>query len=207
MWVFTTALKQIRMYKSLNQKKFAEKIGVPRSSYCDAENGNRCPNVEFIRGIATAFPDINVDWLLTGKGEMLRDERRIDNSLTVEELMPVGERIRIERERVGKTQAEIAKEMGVSRKTQIAYESGTTEPKASYVTGLERLGFDFNYVATGNREGTAMQRVINSMPEEIYNALADLMPNQQAEILNKIQEIRAGNAQIYDVMHRRRNEK
>jgi len=200
-------IKDVRIAKYLNQTEFSVLIGVAKSTLSEIESGKTKPSTDVIIGITNTFNDINVDWLLTGKGEMLRDERRIDNSLTVEELMPVGERIRIERERVGKTQAEIAKEMGVSRKTQIAYEAGTTEPKASYVTGLERLGFDFNYVATGNREGAAMQRVINSMPEEIYNALADLMPNQQAEILNKIQEIRAGNAQIYDVMHRRRNEK
>ncbi len=82
MWDISSALKQLRTYKSLNQKEFAEKIGVPRSSYCDSENGNRCPNVEFMRGIAIAFPDVNIDWLLTGNGEMLKGDTAANEALT-----------------------------------------------------------------------------------------------------------------------------
>jgi len=56
----------------LNQKKFSEILGVPRSSLSEIENGKRSPNVDLIVRISNNFKEINTDWLLTGKGEMYR---------------------------------------------------------------------------------------------------------------------------------------
>ena len=72
MWNLNDRLRELRKSKSLSQKDFSELIDVPRSSYCDTENGNRSPSVEFLKNVAIAFPDVSIEWLLTGSGEMLK---------------------------------------------------------------------------------------------------------------------------------------
>ena len=58
----------------MNQKEFSEKTGIPRSSLSEIENGKRSPSVDFIIGISNQFKNVNTDWLLTGEGNMYRDE-------------------------------------------------------------------------------------------------------------------------------------
>ncbi len=62
----------IRKYKLLNQKTFSEITGVARSTLSEVESGKNRPSSELIAGIANAFNDINIEWLLTGKDEMLK---------------------------------------------------------------------------------------------------------------------------------------
>jgi len=60
----------LRNYKNMNQKEFSEFIECPRSSLSEIENGKRSPNIELIVGISNRCKEINIDWLLTGVGEM-----------------------------------------------------------------------------------------------------------------------------------------
>lgn len=48
------------------------------------------PSAEKIEGIATAFPDLNIDWLLTGNGEMLKsDTPTASEPATLVPLLPI----------------------------------------------------------------------------------------------------------------------
>lgn len=68
-----------REHKSIKQSLFAKLIGVSRSTLSEIENQkNYAPSTQLIIGIANAFDDINIEWLLTGKGEMLKND--IENS-------------------------------------------------------------------------------------------------------------------------------
>ena len=72
-------IKIFREYKSIKQSLFAKLIGVSRSTLSEIENQkNYAPSTQLIIGIANAFDDINIEWLLTGKGEMLKND--IENS-------------------------------------------------------------------------------------------------------------------------------
>ena len=62
----------IRSVKDMKQKEFSELINVPRSSLSEIESGKRSASVDVIVGISTHFKDIDVNWLLTGEGEMYR---------------------------------------------------------------------------------------------------------------------------------------
>lgn len=63
----------------------------------------------------------------------------------------VGGRLRLERKRLGLTQAALAAELGLHRLTQMNYESGSTEPPASYLRSLRRLGMDDVFIQSGVR--------------------------------------------------------
>ncbi|MFI3216469.1 MAG: helix-turn-helix transcriptional regulator [Methylococcales bacterium] len=79
----------IRKYKLLNQKTFSEITGVARSTLSEVESGKNRPSSELIAGIANAFNDINIEWLLTGKDEMLKYD--INGMSKVEQIMELVE--------------------------------------------------------------------------------------------------------------------
>ncbi|MDI5921168.1 S24 family peptidase [Halomonas sp. LR5S13] len=66
-------------------------------------------------------------------------------------MVSFGERLRGERERLGLTQTQIGDLAGVTKKTQMLYESGERSPKADYLTAISGVGADVEYVLTGNR--------------------------------------------------------
>lgn len=60
-----------------------------------------------------------------------------------------GARVRHERIRLGHTQAEWSKACGVSKTSQVAYESGTYRPDIAYLSTAASLGADPVYLLTG----------------------------------------------------------
>ena len=66
-------IKIFREYKSLNQSAFAKLIGVSPSTLSEVEHGkNNTPSTSLIIGIVNAFNDLNIEWLLIEKGEMIK---------------------------------------------------------------------------------------------------------------------------------------
>ena len=73
-----------RLLKFLNKEqlssaRFAEVIGVQPSSISHILSGRNKPGFDFIYKILTNFPSINAEWLITGKGTMLKDDNRQGN--------------------------------------------------------------------------------------------------------------------------------
>jgi transcriptional regulator with XRE-family HTH domain len=60
--------------------------------------------------------------------------------------MAVHDRLKEERERLFISQADFAEKAGVSRNTQVRYETGKTAPSSSYLEIVKRLGIDVDYV-------------------------------------------------------------
>lgn len=63
--------------------------------------------------------------------------------------MDVGQRLKKERLRLGKSQAEIAAEIGIAKKSQTNYELGHSAPAAAYLAAVAAVGIDVLYVLTG----------------------------------------------------------
>lgn len=64
-----------------------------------------------------------------------------------------GRRLKAERERLGLSQAVLAKACGVGKTAQYTYERGEREPSWSYMEAAEKIGVDTLYVFTGTRKG------------------------------------------------------
>ncbi|WP_371853980.1 XRE family transcriptional regulator [Pseudomonas sp. Irchel 3H9] len=82
----------------------------------------------------------------------------------------VGERLREERERLGKNQTDFGVSAGVSRGTQKAYELGSSSPDVRYLSGLQELGVDVHYVLTGSRVDTNLNNL-----SEVESAVLESM--------------------------------
>ncbi|MDR1882592.1 MAG: helix-turn-helix transcriptional regulator [Prevotella sp.] len=72
-----TVNERIRLiYKSLNitLKSFSNTIGISEGTLKSMFNRGTNPGFEILEKIANAYPDISMDWLVTGNGEMLKDK-------------------------------------------------------------------------------------------------------------------------------------
>jgi transcriptional regulator with XRE-family HTH domain len=65
--------------------------------------------------------------------------------------LSIGERLKAERLRLEKPQAEVAESCGVTKRTQVNYESGGRFPDAQYLASFAAMGADILYVVTGTR--------------------------------------------------------
>ena len=63
-------ITQIMEEKKLSAKQFSDAIGIQRSSLSHVLSGRNKPSLDFMLKIKNRFPDINLEWLLMGKGEM-----------------------------------------------------------------------------------------------------------------------------------------
>lgn len=75
---FIKRLEIILDYYSLNASAFADKIGVQRSSLSHLLSGRNKPSLDFILKILDVFPDVDLYWILNGKGNFPKnsDENR-----------------------------------------------------------------------------------------------------------------------------------
>ncbi len=70
----------------------------------------------------------------------------------MELLVSIGTRLREERERLLLNQTAFAAVGGVTKKTQMLYESGERFPDAKYLAAVHAIGCDVRYVVTGLRD-------------------------------------------------------
>ncbi len=81
MSTFGSRLKVFRELKGLSQIDFAKEIGVNQVNITYWETDKNLPNSAKTMLLQKAFPELNSDWLFTGKGEMLNKEKPVDKSL------------------------------------------------------------------------------------------------------------------------------
>ncbi|NNE01773.1 MAG: helix-turn-helix transcriptional regulator [Eudoraea sp.] len=65
---FIVRLEKILDYYGLTASLFADKIGVQRSSISHLLSGRNKPSLEFVMKVVRAYPEVNLYWLLNGKG-------------------------------------------------------------------------------------------------------------------------------------------
>ncbi|MCI4442315.1 MAG: helix-turn-helix transcriptional regulator [Lentimicrobium sp.] len=71
---FIKRLEIVLDYYSLNASSFADKIGVQRSSLSHLLSGRNKPSLDFILKISAIFPDVDLYWILNGKGTFPKSE-------------------------------------------------------------------------------------------------------------------------------------
>lgn len=68
-----TRLKQFLAAENITQASFADNINVVRASVSHVLSGRNNPSYEFIRSVMLRYPDLNIEWLMFGKGKMYKD--------------------------------------------------------------------------------------------------------------------------------------
>lgn len=65
---FAKRLQKVIEFYGESAASFAEKIGVQRSSISHILSGRNKPSLDFILKILSSFPEVELYWLLNGKG-------------------------------------------------------------------------------------------------------------------------------------------
>ncbi|HKL09506.1 MAG TPA: helix-turn-helix transcriptional regulator [Bacteroidales bacterium] len=63
--------------KQISATKLADIIDVQRSSISHLLSGRNKPSFDFIEKILRAYPDLDAQWLITGKGEMYTHQKSL----------------------------------------------------------------------------------------------------------------------------------
>ena len=79
---FTNRLKKILEHHQLTASLFADKIGVQRSSISHILSGRNKPSLDFILKVTNTFSDVDIYWLLNGKGSFPKEEQKTASSPT-----------------------------------------------------------------------------------------------------------------------------
>lgn len=66
----TERIQLILKTKNISASRFADEIGVQRSSISHILSGRNNPSLELVQKILKRFPDINIEWIMNGKGSM-----------------------------------------------------------------------------------------------------------------------------------------
>jgi len=65
---FIKRIEKVLSYYGLSASSFADKIGVQRSSISHLLSGRNKPSLDFILKITEVFPEVDLYWILNGKG-------------------------------------------------------------------------------------------------------------------------------------------
>jgi len=84
-------------YHQLSASSFADKVGVQRSSISHLLSGRNRPSLDFVLKVVKEFDDVELYWLLNGKGEFPNMAPAPANPVTVPDL-PVTKDQRVERQ-------------------------------------------------------------------------------------------------------------
>ncbi len=59
---------------NLSPARFSERLGIQRSGLSHILSGRNKPSFDFFEKLAVEFPEININWLITGSGSMFNRE-------------------------------------------------------------------------------------------------------------------------------------
>ena len=70
--------------KNLSPSLFADEIQVQRSSVSHVLSGRNKPSLDFVLKILSSYPEVSSDWLMFGKGQMLKQTEKEENVIREE---------------------------------------------------------------------------------------------------------------------------
>jgi hypothetical protein len=66
-------IKQFLVAQSISPSHFADSIGIQRSGMSHILSGRNKPSLDFVEKMIKQYPEINIDWLVMGKGSMFKE--------------------------------------------------------------------------------------------------------------------------------------
>lgn len=69
-------LQQFLAAENITQADLAETIKVTPASVSHILNGRNKPGYDFIAGMLRHYPNLNIEWLISGKGKMYKTDRQ-----------------------------------------------------------------------------------------------------------------------------------
>lgn len=80
----STSLKRIKEYidfKGIRVSVFEKSIGISNGSFGGQLKKNRTIGIDRLENILKVYPDLSAEWVLTGKGTMLKDAESYEQAV------------------------------------------------------------------------------------------------------------------------------
>lgn len=71
---FIRRLEFLLEYYNVSASAFADKLGIQRSGLSHLLSGRNKPSLDFILKVIETFPEVDIYWLLNGKGSFPKDD-------------------------------------------------------------------------------------------------------------------------------------
>lgn len=81
---FTNRLQKVMDFYGESASSFAEKIGVQRSSISHILSGRNKPSLDFVLKVLSSFPEVELYWLLNGKGVFPSEDENLNENLQID---------------------------------------------------------------------------------------------------------------------------
>ena len=65
-------LQQFLNAENISQSQFADRLGVAKASVSHILAGRNKPGYDFIESLSRQFPNLNLEWLINGRGRMYK---------------------------------------------------------------------------------------------------------------------------------------
>lgn len=115
---FTKRLEKVMEYYGETASSFADKIGVQRSSISHILSGRNKPSLDFVLKVLSQFPEVELYWLLNGKGSFPKEVETITKTETKEN------NLNKQSVNVSQTQSQTSKKI---KRIVLFYEDGSFE--------------------------------------------------------------------------------
>jgi transcriptional regulator with XRE-family HTH domain len=79
-------IKHLRSLLGKSQKEISEEINYSQSNVSQVENGINEPGCSLLRRLSKKYPQINIDWIITGLGNPIKGEKDKDEKVLVKEI-------------------------------------------------------------------------------------------------------------------------
>ncbi len=74
--IMNTRLKQFIAAENISQAQLADNLNVVRASVSHILAGRNKPGYEFLSGLMSHYPNLNIEWLMFGKGKMYKTQEQ-----------------------------------------------------------------------------------------------------------------------------------
>ena len=85
---FIKRLQKVIHYYGESASSFAEKIGVQRSSISHILSGRNKPSLDFVLKVLSSYPEVELYWLMNGKGEFPKKDKSVSIKSKIEHDSP-----------------------------------------------------------------------------------------------------------------------
>lgn len=75
---YSKKINQIIKYYNLTPLKFSNIMKIQRSNLSHINSGRNKPSIDFLEKLHYYFPNISIDWFVTGEGTMLKTQTKLD---------------------------------------------------------------------------------------------------------------------------------
>ena len=73
-------LQQFLNAENISQSQLADTLSVARAGVSHIISGRNRPGFDFLESMALHYPQLSIEWLLTGKGKMYKENSLFDSS-------------------------------------------------------------------------------------------------------------------------------